>query len=311
LEPLWPGLKCVNCVFTMYSYNKEQLLEALASEMKKNLAPESYAWLTEKASSINNPGQLNSTFVILPRKTGKAVLNQSKDQTNTISQIRRNLSIKGWTIDRLARVWLLMHMEASNQETYFRNIESLFLAAEVHELIAIYSALPVLAYPEKWTARCSEGIRNNIADVLEAIMCNNPYPSENLSEAAWNQMVLKAFFTEKPINEIIGLDERANEQLAKTLSDYAHERWAAHRNVNPLLWRCVGPFVNEQILPDFEKLVSSNNLLDNEAAALAIYDSSFADAKKLIANKFRTAIENGILTWKTLAEKPNDYVLQQ
>ena len=79
-------------------------------------------------------------------------------------------------------------------------------------------------------------------------MCNNPYPAENLNEAAWNQMVLKAFFTEKPIDQIIGLDERANERLARTLSDYAHERWAAHRSVNPLLWRCVAPFINEQML---------------------------------------------------------------
>jgi hypothetical protein len=306
-----PGVKCVNCVFAMYSYNKEQLQEAFASIIKKNVAPESYAWLTEKASSVNNPGQLNGTFVMLPRKTGKAPLNLSKDQTNTISQIRPNLSIQVWTIDRLARVWLLMHVDSSNYETYFRNIENLFLAAEVNELVALYSALPVFAYPEKWKARCSEGIRNNIADVLKAIMCNNPYPSENLNEAAWNQMVLKAFFTEKPINEIIGLDERANEQLAKTLSDYAHERWAAHRNVNPLLWRCVGPFINAQIFPDIEKLISSNNAIDNEAAALAIYSSSFAPAKKLLADKYRIEIENGTLSWKTLAEKTNDYVLQQ
>jgi hypothetical protein len=295
----------------MYSYNKEQLEEAFASIIKKNLAPESYAWLTEKASLVNNPGQLNSAFVMLPRKTGKAPLNLSKDQTNTISQIRLNLSISEWTIDRLARVWLLIHVDSSDNETYLPNIENLFLAAEVNELVALYSGLPVLAYPGRWTARCSEGIRNNIADVLKAIMCNNPYPSENLNEAAWNQMVLKAFFTEKPINEIIGLDERANEQLAKTLSDYAHERWAAHRNVNPLLWRCVGPFIDAQIFPDIEKLISSENVIDNEAAALAIYSSNFAPAKNLLSDNYRNQIENGTLSWETLAEKTNDYVLQQ
>jgi hypothetical protein len=295
----------------MYSYNNEQLREAFTSIIKKNIPAETYAWLTEKMSLINNAGQLNSMFVIMPRKTGKASLNLTKDQTNSISQIRPNLSIHNWSVDRLGRVWLLLHLDTSDGEKYFRNIENLFLAAEVNELVALYSALPVLAFPEKWAARCSEGIRNNIADVLKAIMCNNPYPSENLNEAAWNQMVLKAFFTEKPINEIIGLDERANDRLAKTLSDYAHERWAAHRDVNPLLWRCVGPFINEQILPDIVKLISSENAIDNEAAALAIYSSTFAPAQKLLSDTYRTEIKNGNLSWKILADKTNDHVLQQ
>ena len=63
----------------------------------------------------------------------------------------------------------------------------------MNELVALYSALPLLAYPEAWVHRCTEGIRSNIGPVLEAIMIANPYPSENLSEAAWNQVVLKAF----------------------------------------------------------------------------------------------------------------------
>jgi hypothetical protein len=295
----------------MYSYNTEQLKEAFALIIEKNIPREAYAWLTEKISSINNPAQLNTTFVTLPRKTGKAPVSLTKDQTNTISSIRINLSISNWNIDRITRVWLLMHVDASDSGKYFRNIENLFLAAEVNELVALYSALPIFAYPEKWTARCSEGIRNNIADVLKAIMCNNPYPSENLNEAAWNQMVLKAFFTEKPINEIIGLDERANERLALTLSDYAHERWAAHRAVNPMLWRCVGPFINDQTMPDIQKLISSDNEIEREAAALAIYNSNFPPAKKFLSDKYRNEIEKGDLSWKTLAEKTNDYVLQQ
>lgn len=295
----------------MYAYNHEQLRAALASIIQKNTSPECYAWLTDKISSINHPGQLNGIFVMLPRKTGKALLNISKDQTNTISAIRPNLSIANWTIDRLARVWLLIHLDTTDKDNYFRSIENLFLAAEVNELIALYSALPVLAFAQQWSARCAEGIRNNIADVLTAIMCNNPYPSENLNEPAWNQLVLKAFFTEKPVNEIIGLDDRANEQLAKTLSDYAHERWAAHRHVNPLLWRCVGPFISESILPDIQKLISSDSPADNQAAALAIYSSSFPSAKKLLSDKYRSEIEQGTLSWKTLAEKMNDYVLQQ
>ena len=136
-------------------------------------------------------------------------------------------------------------------------------------------------------------------------MCNNPYPSENLSEAAWNQLVLKAFFTEKPIHKIIGLDRRANQELANILSDYAHERWAAFRTVNPQLWRCVGPFIIERILPDIERLLHSENRVDREAAALACWDSRLPAAKEILDKnaELKAAIVSGELTWNTVAEK--------
>ena len=295
----------------MYSYDAYHLKTAFATIIRENTMPEVYAWLNEKILSFQNNLQFNTTFVALPRKTGKAPVRMTQEQHDNIAKIRPNLVIKDWNIDRLTRVWLLLHADTADREKYFRNIEYLFLAAEVNELVALYSALPVLAYQEKWTARCSEGIRSNIGDVLKAIMCNNPYPSENLNEAAWNQMVLKAFFTEKPVEEIIGLEERANERLAKTLSDYAHERWAAHRLVNPLLWKCVGPFINEQILPDIEKLMSSGNKIEKDAAALAIYESNYAPAKKLLEDRDRSDIENGQLSWAIVAKKINEYVLQQ
>jgi len=295
----------------MYAYNLAQLRSSFASIIRDHTTSEAYAWLIEKVSSLQSTNQFNTIFITLPRNTGKATLDLTRDQSDSINIIRPKLVLKNWTTDRLARVWLLLHVDPSDSEKYFRNIETLFLAAEVNELVALYSALPLFAYQEKWTARCSEGIRNNIGDVLKAIMCNNPYPSENLNESAWNQMVLKAFFTEKPVEEIIGLDERANEHLAKTLSDYAHERWAAHRQVNPLLWRCVGPFINEQFLPDIEKLSASDNQLEKDAAALAVYHSNYSPAKKLLSASVKGEIDNKKLSWKILAEKTNEYVLQQ
>ena len=295
----------------MYSYNQDHLKAIFATIIRKRISPEAFAWLNEKISSLQSASQFNTIFVTIPRKTGKAAVMLTREESTAIAGIRPGLVLKDWTVDRLARIWLLMHADASDREKYFRNIESLFPAAEVNELVALYSALPLLAYQEKWTARCSEGIRNNIGDVLKVIMCNNPYPSENLNEAAWNQMVLKAFFTEKAVEEIIGLDERANEQLAKTLSDYAHERWAAHRNVNPLLWRCVGPFINEQIYPDIQKLFASDNELDQDAAKLAIYSSKYGPAKNMLTENDRNKIETRKLSWQIVAEKYNDHVLQQ
>jgi hypothetical protein len=94
------------------------------------------------------------------------------------------------------------------------------------------------------------------------------------------------------------------------LSDYAHERWAAHRSVNPQLWRCVGPFISQETFPDIQKIAASPDPIEREAAALACAESTFPGAKELIPVNLKKAIDNGTLSWGTLAKKINDYVLQ-
>jgi len=135
------------------------------------------------------------------------------------------------------------------------------------------------------------------------VICNNPYPAEQLDDTAWNQLVLKAIFTEKPVLEIVGLKERRNAALAASLCDYAHERWAAHRDVNPLLWICVAPFVNEQTLPDLERLMSSPNPHEREAAALVCYETEFAQARQLLDGhpEKKSDIEKGVISWERIA----------
>ncbi len=99
-----------------------------------------------------------------PRKTGKKITELTAEENKAARA--EGLYIDSWSIDRLSRVWLLMHLDSSGKEKYFGNIETLFSAGEMNELVALYSALPVLQYPELWKKRCAEGIRSNIADVL-------------------------------------------------------------------------------------------------------------------------------------------------
>jgi len=52
-------------------------------------------------------------------------------------------------------------------------------------------------------------------------------------------MILKIFFIEEDINQVIGLKERANKTLADMLTDFANERKAAQRSVNPEIWKVI------------------------------------------------------------------------
>ncbi|MFD2872541.1 EboA domain-containing protein [Mucilaginibacter ximonensis] len=264
--------------------------------LQANTTPDVFTWIEE-----GRP--LNSVFMLLPRKTGKAALSITQEQSEAINTAIPGFSVDNWTVDHLGRAYLLAKLDSTHKDEYFRKIESLFMAAEMAEQVALYSSLPLLAHPELWVKRCAEGIRSNIGIVLEAIMYSNPYPSQNLEQAAWNQLVLKAFFTDKDINKIVGIDKLANKDLAYIISDYAHERWAAGRELNPQMWRLVGPFIDDKLFEDIKRLFDNGKLTDHRAGALAITTSNYAPAKALL-NKYpelERAIANNELSWDDIA----------
>ncbi len=101
------------------------------------------------------------------------------------------------------------------------------------------------------------------------------------------------------------MDERANARLANTLSDYANERFAAGRPVNPQLWRCVYRFMNEEIFQNIKRIFHSENAIEKEAAALACYYSNYQPALELFSNEkeLKNLIETKTITWSKIAEK--------
>ena len=288
-----------------FLYDVEELTALISTIIKQYIGIDNYLWLQEKAGLVkseNNAAQLHLSFTAIPRKAGKQIIKINADQKKHIDSIVPGFIIDDWPLHRLCRIWILIHVDAAEKDNYCNKIESLFKNAEMNELAALYAALPVFAYPEKWIKRCEEGIRSNIGIVLEAIMYNNPYPSKFLDEAAWNQLVLKAFFTDKNVNRIIGLDDRANPELASTLIDYAHERWAAKRPVNIQLWRLVGKFIDETNFSDIQNLFVSGEVYERKAAALACSQSEYAPAKNLLnsAPDLKNEILENKLSWMNI-----------
>lgn len=279
----------------MYNYDVDSLRQLFEKMLAKNVSADVFIWLKQK-------GSFNTQFVLVPRKTGKAVLYIQEEDDRQLDEIIPGFDMTGWSVDMLGRTYLLLGLDETDPEAYFHKIENLFLAAEVNELVALYSALPLLAYPEMWVKRCAEGIRSNIGNVLEAIMYQNPYPQKNLDQSAWNQLVLKAFFTGKDVGKIQGIDSRANKDLAYVISDYMHERRAAGREINPALWRLIGPFIDDKLFKDVEWAFESGVYVNQKAAALALAQSSYQPAVQLLAQhlELKADIEQNKLTWDTL-----------
>lgn len=285
----------------MFDYDAERFRVLITELTRSNVTTETWQWLSDKFLAPETSA-VNSAFAMMPRKTGKLPLTESIELRAEIEKLKPGFILEGWTIDRLSRLCLLLQLDATDKAKYFKTIENLFLAAEIQELVALYSSLPLLAWPELWKMRCAEGVRSNIGLVLEAIMYNNPYPFNYLDEKAWNQLILKAFFTDKDLNKILGIDERANAELAATLIDFAHERWSAHRKINPHLWRLTSKFIDDNLLIDLKRVFEEGSLKDRKAAALTVYQSDSGSAKMLLNNypELVKAIENKEITWSSI-----------
>ncbi|PWK25222.1 hypothetical protein LV89_02848 [Arcicella aurantiaca] len=261
-------------------------LDKIFEIIQENANEKELAWLNEK---ISNAKSTQLAFVSAPRFIGKRLISFEIEGNQT----------QNWTFDRLVRVYLLLKLEEMNPEGFEEQINMLFDTAEIHESIALYSALPLFQNPEKWLLRATDAVRSNVGDIFDSIAFNNVYPVKYFSELAWNQLVLKCIFNEKPIHQIIGLDSRANQHLADTLSDFAHERWAAGRRIPSQVWRLVTNFLNEIIIKDLESLFLSNDLQNQIAATLVCSQTTNSEAKDLL-NKYSLAINPEMLSWEYL-----------
>lgn len=266
----------------MFSYDVNKMKLLLAQVIQQHVEPAVWNWLQGVHEFAGNAIKWNSCFAMIPRKTGRNVITIPSKISTQVEETRRGLSLAGWTADKLCRVYLLLELNASDKEKYIRQIENLFLCGEVSELAALYSSLPLLAYPKQWINRCAEGIRNNMASVLESIMYHNPYPAEQFETPAWNQMILKAIFTDKDLTKITGLKERANKELAYSLVDYANERCSAKRTINPQLWQLIGRFIDDHSFAGVLRVFNSEDIEAKKSMIPALSQSGYEPAKTLI-----------------------------
>ncbi len=238
--------------------------------INEQASPKELDWLNNKASSDTKT--ITIAFVSAPR----FISNTKIINTDSLSDF---YSFKEFTLLQLVRSYLLLSLDSSDKDNYIKTINTLFDTAENNEAVSLIKTLSFLDFPEYWILRATNAVRSNVGDIFDAIAFNNPYPKQYFDQLAWNQMVLKCIFNDKPIHNIDGLDERTNQELANSISNLAHERWSAGRNIPAYSWYLVSNYVNENILEDIKNLFKSNDKNENIAAVLVCNNSDFETAK--------------------------------
>lgn len=192
-----------------------------------------WKWLEEQLGKVKmSSDHIYGTFSSLSRILPKKAVELSDADREALQLIAPGFQMRAWDTHRLARMLLLLNLRDLMEADYVQVLNHLFDYADISEMVALYSSLIVLEYPDHWKSVCVEGIRMNIGLVHEAIMYDNPYPFFYLDNAAWNQLILKAIFNDMQLAYIVGIYARMNEPLISALLDYVAEREAAGRTVS-------------------------------------------------------------------------------
>ncbi|SFT77142.1 hypothetical protein SAMN04489724_2134 [Algoriphagus locisalis] len=263
---------------------KNQLTSFLTQLLEKSSNQKGLDWLEKQVEKIafnRTPSTFFLAFSQASRFFKKDKLTISADSKEQANELVVGFQPEHWDELQTART-VLMLSYPQEKEAWFVAMNQLFETADMHEHQALFAALPLMPFQEDLIPRAIDGLRTNISLVFDAIALNNPFPAKYFPEANWNQLVLKAIFMQRPLYRIQGLEARRNPALAAIARDFAHERWAAGRDVMPEIWRLVAPFVNEMYLEDLKKTLATEDDLQVKAALLTLRESAYNEAAQLL-----------------------------
>ena len=274
--------------------------------IKKQADPTAVEWLQRQAEKIAGGEKSASLFLSFSQASRFFPKdNLTLSNSDIARSLRKDWRPETWNLLVAARAYLAMNVPAEPVEIWRKQLSRLFETGDIYEQEALYSALCILPHQELLASRASEGLRSNMTTIFDAVALNNPFPAEQLNEMAWNQLVLKAIFLQRPMYQIIGIDARNNRGLAETLLDAVRERWSAHRSVMPELWRFVSPFIDDTNVHLIKKLFQNGNSLEIEAGMLACKASKHPEVMELVNSHtdIKEKIEAGEITWETVGKQ--------
>lgn len=284
-------------------YTTEQVLHELVGLLGTHSSPEAFLWLEQQLGALMQDPS-TQRFLLSYTLIGRH-FNQKETPWGNGTEVQRFLSVRNVSLAELARTVYLSVLLKGNDKTFSSSVKTLNEIADSGELAGFLRCLILLPDAERFLDTAVQAVRTNIREVFDAIALDNPYPAAYFNEAQWNQMYLKAAFMQRPLDRIVAVDQRANLRLSRIISDYAHERWAAGRNVDPYFWRPVAEFITESELEgDMQRLLQSANRAEQLAAVLCLTANGNRSLQYLLKGYEAevNAVHEGELNWNLLTQ---------
>lgn len=252
----------------------EEARRALRDRIEGRLAgTDGAAWLGARLAVAGDLAAVRQAMPEVARVVGRKHLvgGFAERSQATLPGVYGALRIGHWKIDEAVRT-LLLAEAAARTERPFTALYETYDLGDTETRVAALRAVNLVAddHIEDGMALITDAGRTYLEPLLLAAWSDNPFSARHLSEQEYRKAVLKALFSGVPVDGFIGLEERADEELAKSLCEFADEREAAGRPVPHPVWtvaarhprpglvaRLVGKI--EHPLPD-ERLVAAKAL---------------------------------------------------
>ena len=192
----------------------------MIERLEGRVSPEALAWLQGAAAEVaRDPAKIGTRFPAVGRMVGRGPLDPGADPDD----------VHAWTIDDAARTYLLQALDDPGAE-----LRELYRYGDAAERRGILRALEHLDADA--VDLVEDAIRTNDTRLIAAAL--GPYATAHLSDAAYDQAVLKCVFVGVPITPLDGL-HRVTPDGARMLAAFVHERVAAGRDVPGEVWTVI------------------------------------------------------------------------
>jgi len=211
-------------------------LAAHLLDLVERRAPVHGAWLRDVAAAPD-AALLEIAFAETSRRVGAAPAALDAAERAALSAFGVDWSLDAWGIDDVARAaWLRLAAERAPDD-----LEGLIArrrrSGDARQRAALLRTLPLLPDARQWLAIALDARRGDVRAVLEALVCDNPYPATHFHEVHFDDLVLTALEADLPLARMIGLAARVTERLSAAAARVAAARRAAGRRPPEDLWR--------------------------------------------------------------------------
>jgi hypothetical protein len=226
-------------------------MNELTEALEARATPEGLSWLREASAAVAaDPAALRTRFPMVGRKVGREPLEEGADPADLFA----------WTIDDAARVLLLL----AAGERAEAELSDLYRFGDAAERRGVLRALPYLDIEDRGLALVDDAIRTNDTRLIAAAL--GPYATQHLTDAQYDQAIIKCVFVGVPITPLDGVPERVTPEASRMLGAFVHERVAAGRDLPPEVWTVIDKYPPAEEIAAIEAELQSS-FDDRRAAA--------------------------------------------
>lgn len=267
--------------------NTPLLLEAL----RPATPPERLAWLEQALERIlaseDPDNDLSTLSAMARRKIGVVALD---DCGTVLDTAAGPVDLRHWNSAEAARALLILTALEAGADRGRHAIRFLFRHGDETERATVARGLALFDDDAALKPLIMEAGRANSLQLVSAVSLHNPYPRTHYQPHEFNQLVLKNLFVGLPIDGVMGLTERADEELARMCEDYCDERIAAFREVPEDIWLAMAPHAS----PRGEQLIQEH--LSHDSPGHRCYASMAIGLRLKQRPKLRESLEKRLQT---------------